>query len=311
MRYALGIAAAVIAGLAFNVGVLIQKEAVTRAPKGRALMWHLVRNRVWLGGFALQFSIGTPLYMLAVGLIGPALVPGLMVIGLVVLAVGAVRIQKERMTGAEMLGIAFIVLAVAALGLTGLSIDVFGVSMKDPKLLVRSFLFTAGLIVTALVCALLASRREERSDKPEGRRAETAATLHAVRAGIWYSLGNLGLGFVLAGLSRFKNLIFDPAEVLIFLAAVALTVAGNVIGIAGTQHALSRGRAAIAIPLQNCITQILPVGIFFLVYRPYTPEAGSFIFLGIGAVLLAAGAILLTAKLAPGRTQALEQGTEE
>ncbi len=311
MRYAIGIASAVLAGLAFNLGVLIQKGAVAQAPGGHGLMRHLVRSRLWLGGFALQFAMGTPLYMLAVGLIGPAIVPGLMAIGLVVLALGAVTVQKERVTPPEVIGIVFIVLAVAALGLTGLSIDVFAGSMKDPGLLLRSAGFGVVLLGVALACSLLASREELRTEKTEERRAESASALHAIRAGIWYSLGNLGLGFVLAGFARFGHGIFDPGEILVFLAAGALAVGGNMVGIAATQHALSRGRAAIAIPLQNCITQVLPVGIFFLVYRPYSPGAGSFLFLGAGAALLIAGAVLLTARLAPGRKGVLEQGTGE
>lgn len=311
MRYAIGIASAVLAGLAFNLGVLIQKGAVAQAPKGPGLMRHLVKSRVWLGGFALQFGMGTPLYMLAVGLIGPAIVPGLMAIGLVVLALGAVTVRKERVAPLEVIGIVSIVLAVAALGLTGLSIDVFAGSMKDPGLLLRSGAFGVVLLAIALACSLLASREELRADKTEERRAESSSALHAIRAGIWYSLGNLGLGFILSGLSRFGHGIFDLGEILVFLAAAALTVGGNMVGIAGTQHALSRGRAAIAIPLQNCITQVLPVGIFFLVYRPYSPGGGSFLFLAVGAALLISGAVLLTARLAPGRKGALEHGTGE
>ena len=319
MRYGLGIAAAIIAGIAFNIGVLIQKDAVSRAPKGGALMKHLLKSRVWLGGLALQFAIGTPLYILSVGLIGPAIVPGLMAIGMVVLALGAIVIQKERVNPRELAGVAFVVLAVAAFGLTGLSIDVLAGSMKDPGLLLRSGLFTAVLLAIVLGCARAARGVEARAEdaveapdpagdapalphaSPASSReipAEGASALHAVRAGIWYSLGNLGLGFLIAGLSRFNRGIIDPAEIAVFLAAVALTVLGNVYGIAGTQHALSRGRAAVAIPLQTSITQILPVGIFFFVYKPYAPALHSLIFLASGVVLLVSGAVLLTSKLA-------------
>ena len=56
---------------------------------------------------------------------------------------------------------------------------------------------------------------------------------------------------------------------------MGLAVAGNLYGIAATQHALARGRAAVAIPLQNAVTQVLPVLVFFLVYRPYVLSATS------------------------------------
>ena len=129
-------------------------------------------------------------------------------------------------------------------------------------------------------------------------RVESSAAFHATRAGVWYNLGNLGLGFITAGLARFGAGSFDPGEIAVFLAAVGLTVAGNMYGIAATQHALVLGRAAVAIPLQNAVTQVLPVFVFFLVYRSYVPSAESLAFLGAAGVLLLTGVVLLTGRLA-------------
>ncbi len=290
MRYAFGIAAAIIAGLAFNVGLLVQKSAVGRAPRDKPLMRSLLKSPVWISGFVLQFILGTPLYTLSVGLIGPAIVPGLMSVGLVVLAIGAVMVQKERLAPKEIAGIALVVLSVALFGFTRLSIDVHAVSMKDPGLLARAGLFSVVLLAIALACAEVARRLTAR--------AESSAALHATRAGVWYNLGNLGLGFITAGLARFGAGTFDPGEIAVFLVAVGFTVAGNMYGIAATQHALARGRAAVAVPLQNAVTQILPVFVFFLVYRRYAPSAASLSFLGAAGALLLAGVVLLTGRLA-------------
>jgi hypothetical protein len=290
MRYALGIAAAVVAGIVFNVGILIQKAAVARVPRNMPLMRSLMKSPQWISGLVLQFVLGTPLYTLSVGLIGPAVVPGLMSIGLVVLALGAVLVQKESVKGKEIAGIAFVVLAVTAFGLTRLSIDVHAISMKDPGLLARAGVFSGALIAIALVCAEVARRLATPY-------SESAAALHATRAGVWYSIGNLGLGFITAGLARFGGGIFDPVEIAVFLIAVALTVAGNIYGIAATQHALANGRAAVTIPLQNGVAQILPVCVFFLVYRPYVPAADSLFFLGAAGILLMTGVVLLTGRL--------------
>jgi hypothetical protein len=289
MRYALGIAAAIIAGLAFNVGLLIQKAAVGRVPVGQPLMRSLLKSPVWISGFFLQFILGTPLYTLSVGLIGPAIVPGLMSIGLVVLALGAVLVQKERLAAKEIVGIAFVVLAVALFGLSKLSIDVHAVSVKDPGLLLRAGIFSGALIAIAFGCTAVA--------RGPGRQDESAAAFHATRAGVWYTLGNLGLGFITAGLARFGAGVFDAGEIVVFAVAVALTVAGNLYGIAATQHALANGRAAVAIPLQNAVSQMLPVFVFFLVYRPYTPTPPSLAFLCAAAILLTAGVVLLAGRL--------------
>jgi hypothetical protein len=293
MRYALGVASAVVAGIAFNVGILVQKAAVGRVPRDVPLMRALLSNPVWIAGFVLQFVLGTPLYTLSVGLVGPAIVPGLMSVGLVVLAIGAVIVQKERVRAKEIAGIAFVVLAVTMFGLTRLSIDVGAASMKDPGLLVRAGGFAVVLIAIAVGCAAVARRRSAGAVAQASVRLESAASLHAVRAGTWYNLGNLGIGFITAGLARFAVGVFDPVEIAVFLVAVAATVAGNVYGIAATQHALAHGRATIAIPLQNAVTQVLPVAVFFLVYRPYVPTAGSIVFLVTAGVSLMTGVVLL------------------
>ncbi len=323
MRYAAGIAAAVAAGIADHVGILIQKSAVGRARKGPRLMRSLLSSPVWLAGFALQFFMGAPLNVLAIALIGPAIVPGLMSIGLVVLALGAILIQKERVKPKEIAGIAFVILAVTAFSLSRLSIDVNAVSMSDPALLARAGSFAGALAVMAILCARIARRIASGpggktaaappasappaaaaagdaaviSSAAAARRDESAAALHAVRAGFLYNLANLGVGFITAGIARFRSGIFVPAEMIVFLIAAALAWSGSLLGLSATQHALANGRAAIAIPLQNGVAQILPVFVFFLVYRPYVPAAESFVFLGAAGALLIAGAVLLTGRL--------------
>jgi hypothetical protein len=309
MRYALGITAAIVAGLAFNIGLLIQKSAVGRAPRDRPLMRSLLKSPVWIAGFALQFILGSPLYTLSVGLIGPAIVPGLMSVGLVVLALGAVLIQKERLAPKEIVGTGLVVVAVALFGFSRLSIDVHAVSLKDPGLLLRAGMFAGVLLAIALGCAEAARRLSAAAARGSGSATaevpaaaaaptERPAALHATRAGVWYNIGNLGLGFITAGLARFGTGIFDAGEIAVFLSAVGLTVGGNMYGIAATQHALTGGRASVVVPLQNAVTQVLPVFVFFLVYRPYVPTAASLVFLGAAGALLLTGAVLLTGRMA-------------
>jgi hypothetical protein len=291
MRYALGIAAAVVAGITINVGILIQNAAVGKVPPGTPLMRALLKSRLWWSALAFQFIFGSPLFVLSVGLIGPAIVPGLMSIGLVVLALGAVIVQKERLSAREGVGIGLVGCAVVAFGLSRLSIDTRAFSLRDGGLLLRAGVFTLVCAVTAVGCALAARRTPE-------TRSERASALHAVRAGVWYTAGNLGLGFLTAGAARFAAGELIPAEIAVCVVACGLTAAGNLLGLAATQHALAHGRAAVAIPLQNGVSQILPVCIFFFVYRPYMPVAGSFVFLGAAVALLVTGIVLLTGRLA-------------
>jgi len=300
VRYLLGIVVALVAGVAFNVGILIQKAAVDRARKDTPLIRGLLKSPIWIAGFLVQFALGTPLYLLSVGFIGPAVVPGLMAIGLIVLALGAVLFQHERLSKKEMLGFAFIVAGVAAFGFTRLSIDVQSFSMKDPGLLTRTAILALLLVCGAIACGLAAARLL----RSEGRHHATGAAtaLYAVQGGLWYNAANLCLGFITAGFVRFGAGNADLGEIAIFFAAVALAAAGGASGVAATQHALAYGRVAVAIPLQNAVAQILPVCVFFFVYRPYSPTAWSFGFLAAAAGLLVAGLILLTNRLVPLKT---------
>lgn len=290
MDYAAGIAAAVIGGIADHIGVLIQKAAVNRSPRGKTLIGTLVRNPVWLGGFALQFTVGTPLAVIAVGLIGPAIVPGLMSIGLVVLALGAVVIHKERVKASEAAGIASVILAVTAFGLSRLSIDVHALSMKEPSLLLRAGAFAGAVTAAAFACGRAAARISRTN-------ADAASALYAARAGLLFNLGSLGLGFITAGMARLARGLLDPVECIVTAAAAAVAGGGSIAGLAATQHALSHGRAAVAIPLQNGVSQTLPILVFFVVYRPYTPSAEQLAFLAAACALLVTGAVLLTGRL--------------
>jgi hypothetical protein len=301
VRYLLGVAAALGAGIATNVGILIQNGAVGRVRKGEPLMRSLLRSPAWLSSIGVQFVLGSPLYLAAVGLIGPAIVPGLMSVGLVVLTLGAVIIQKERLTVREGAGIAMVGCAVVCFGLCRLSIDVYAYSLLDAGLLLRSAAFTAALVAIAVGCgagaaASLRGAPRKASGGSSGPGAARASLFHAAAAGVWYCAGNLALGFILAGFARFAAGAFIPAEILVFLAASALCAAGNLLGVARTQHAFAHGRAVVAVPLQNGVSQVLPVLVFFLVYRPYVPAPASFAFMAAAAACLAAGALLLTGK---------------
>ena len=86
MNYVLGVAVAILCGVVNNVGVLLQKKVVNDVPpeaRGQGFLKRLLKHPLWLLGLFLQIGVGTATFMIAVDLIGPALVPGLMASGLV------------------------------------------------------------------------------------------------------------------------------------------------------------------------------------------------------------------------------------
>lgn len=62
-----------------------------------------------------------------------------------------------------------------------------------------------------------------------------------------------------AGFALFGKGILDLPHALVFVGAVVIALASNFFGLSGTQNALAHGRAAIAIPLQDGVAQVVPV----------------------------------------------------
>lgn len=283
VSYYIGVAAAVVAGIAFNLGILIQKLAVMKASKSISLMRQLIRNPLWLSGFTLQFFIGMPLNMLAQSKIGPAIIPGLMAIGLAVLAIGAVRIAKESICFWDVLGIAFVIAAVSVFGMSRLSLDMQAVTLYDSAFLLRLVSFTAAVAVLSLVCHI--------RQKTDVRRR---GILRTVNSGLLLSQSNLWLGVLMALLARWGAGTFTLLDLLHVAVASGIVFAGSMLGIAETQRALQFGEASKLIPIQYVPSQILPVAAYLVVFseRPSMPSGLLLALLGI--VLVLSGAILLS-----------------
>ncbi len=89
----------------------------------------------------------------------------------------------------------------------------------------------------------------------------------------------------------------DGLEILVGAVALSIAAAGSALGVLTTQHALRHGRVVVTVALQNAIGTIVPLGLFFLVYRPFVPTSGQLGLVGAGSVFLIAGILLLTGRL--------------
>jgi hypothetical protein len=295
VRYGLGISTALLAGIVYNLGVLVMKRAVSRLPRDRPLGASFLRSRLWIAGLALQLAVGVPLNFVAVGLIGPVLVPGLMAVGLVVLALAAVLTGVERPRWTDFVGVTLLVLAVSGFSLSRLAVDTAATSPRDPVLLLRAALFIGVGVILVLGCA--AAARAARG------RESVAGVLFGLQSGLLYSLGNICVGFVSGVVGRLGRGPADGLEILVGAVAFSITVAGSALGVLATQHALRHGRVVVTVALQNAIGMLVPLGLFFLVYRPFRPTPNQIVSVIAGSVFLIAGILLLTSRLeepAPG-----------
>jgi len=285
VSYWIGIAAAITAGIAFNLGILIQKLAVMKTPGRAGLMRRLVRSPLWLSGFALQFFVGMPLNMLAQAKIGPAIIPGLMAVGLIVLAIGAVRLAGERIGMADAAGISLVIAAVISFGLSRMSVDMQLVDLYEPAFLVRLGAFTLFVAALSLLCHM--TQKEN---------ARLRGILRTLNAGLLLSQSNLWLGLLMALIARWSAGRFSFPNLLFTALASGIVFAGSMLGIAETQRAFKFGQASRLIPIQYVPSQILPIAAYFAVFalRPATAQALPLALAGIVFVLF--GAILLAGR---------------
>ena len=280
--YVIGVLAAIAAGMAYNLGMVIQKVAVRRIAARARFMQQLIRNRLWLGGFALQFLVGTPLNLYALAVVGPALLPGLMSSGLVVMAIAAVRLAGESLDAASTAGIGLVILAVGLLGFSGLAVDMTAINLFATDFLMRLTAFTAFFAALSLACHLLQSRIEA-----------LRGVLRMVDAGLLLAQANLWVGVLLGFVALWSAGHFAPSHVLPLALATAVCAACSVLGTVETQRAFQVGDAAQLVPIQSVPQQILPLLSYFVVFRLVPPSSATVPLAAAAAALILAGSGLL------------------
>ncbi len=118
----LGVALAVAASSCFNLAVVVQAREARAVPRAHAmrlsLLGQLLRRRRWLAGLALG-AIAVPLQTVALMLAPITVVQPADAVGLVVLLVAGVRMLGEPVGRRELLAVGAIVLGVLGVSLAG------------------------------------------------------------------------------------------------------------------------------------------------------------------------------------------------
>jgi hypothetical protein len=288
LEYAVGASAAIAAAAAINIGTVVQKRAVTaQGPKEGVLLPTLLKNRLWLAGFALQACLGGPFTVAAMSLIGPSATPGLMASGLIVLAIASRRINHEKLIGRSKLGILLIAGSVVLIAWSALTVDLslhpFPEGSSSAKFATLLGAMTASVALFAAAGAILILGGDKRG-----------AVSLALGAGSVSALGNLLLGLVSGALRGALAGAIDVTKAPAVLAALAALLACSVVNMALTQHALRAARASTVVPILQVPIQITPIVAFYAVYQPFNPgplrTAGAL----LGVIGSLAGAALLS-----------------
>jgi hypothetical protein len=292
--YSLGVTLAILAGIAHNVGVLLQKKVVNRiAEDRRGFFAKLIRTPLWLAGFVIHMGLGTTFFLLAQVRLGPALIPGLMAFGMIVLISGSIWILKERLGLGEISGIILLIAAITLLGLSRLTINVENFDVLGKKFLLRSAVFS--LIATALIIILEIFQR---------RSARYRGSFLAVSSGLFYVLSNFWVGpFMGTVLRIFKGNLNLPVIALFVFGSTVLVVT-NMYGIAKLQLAFRVTNASLAIPIQQIPIQVAPAFVYLAVFRLAPPSAAAVLMFCSSIILIIASTFVLAGR--QGKLEAIQ-----
>jgi hypothetical protein len=285
--YILGVGLAILSGILNQMGNLLQKKAVNDIPpeaREKRLMRTLIRNPTWIVGLFLAMGAGTAAFMVAVGLIGPALVPGLMASGLIVLAIGSVKLIGEKLSAVEYVGIFLMILGIALLGLSKLDVgaEVVRNRLALPGMVARITIFTMGLFMLWGLTHLAALKSPRRKGIVMG-----------FSNGFPFSLSNFWISPLVAVGITVMSGKGSWGEIGLFVLASAILVGTNAFGIQQTQVAFKFGQASIVIPIQQIPVQTTPILVYFYVFSLEAPARSSAVLILCGALLIIVSGFVL------------------
>jgi drug/metabolite transporter (DMT)-like permease len=233
----LGLACAVAASVAFNVGIVLQAADARQAPQAQdlrlSLIANLARRRRWIAGFLLG-GVGFGLQVLALSLapfvvVQPALAAGL----LLVLFLG-VRMLGERVGMAEVAGVLGITAGIALLA-WGTPAGTETVSSTPAVISIIGAMTLISIVPFAL----------------RGRGRLDSATFVIVASALAFGAGNVA-----------TKLVSDQVDAGAFMAAglwLAVATGTGVIALTTEMTALRRRPATFVVPVSFAIQTFLPV----------------------------------------------------
>jgi len=257
LNYIIGVFLAIGSGILNNLGTLVQKKVINDRPVGEKVTRNLLKSPLWLFGLFLQLALGTVLFMFAIGMIGAALVPGLMAAGLIFLAIGAVKLIGEKLNRAEIIGIIIMVVAIGLLGFSQLNLVITINNLLDSGFINRVIIFTVILIIGSFICEIL-----------QRKKMKFRALYLAIFSGFMFALSNFWVAPLVAVFSNIFNGSFQIVELTFFIISCIILCLTNFCGLLKIQQAFTSGQASNLIPIQQTPIQVVPIFIYFIVLVP-------------------------------------------
>jgi drug/metabolite transporter (DMT)-like permease len=287
LTYLLGVAMAILSGVLIQTGILLQKKVVNDVPqedRGKRFMRTLIRRPAWLAGIVLEVAGGSATFLIAQGLIGPALVPGLMASGLIVLAIGSVKLIGEKLSGSEYAGIVLMIVGILLLGLSELDVSAETVrnALAISGIAGRIALFSVSLFALWGLTHLAALQSLKRK-----------GIVMAFSNGFPFCLSNFWVSPLIAVAAVVLGGNGNWGQIGLFALSSVILVGTNVFGIRQTQEAFKFAQASNIIPVQQVPVQTTPILVYFYVFSLRPPTSMSGVFIISGALLIILSGFLL------------------
>lgn len=278
MAVALGLAAAALASVAFNVGIVLQAADAQREPAEEglrlSLLAHLARRRRWVAGFLLG-GVGFGLQVAALSLIPFVVVQPVLAVGLLLMLYLGVRVLGERVGWAEVAGVIGITVGIGLLA-WGQPAGTETITSEAAVVAVIGAMTLVSLVPFAL----------------RGRGRLDSATFVIVASALAYGSSNIATKLVSDGV--------DGGAWLAVGVWLAVAAATGVVALTTEMTALQRRPATFVVPLSFAIQTFLPVVLapIYLVERWGTAAVG-------GAPLIAGMALVALGAVAVAKTRAV------
>jgi len=285
----LGVVLGLSEGIVNNMGLVFQKLAINRLPEGKKVTRGLLKNKMWLFGFIMNGYLSMPFAILALALIGPALLPGLDAFGLIFLAIGSLKILKESLKASEMIGIIMMVGAILLLIYSGLSISIESYEYAFGSDLVNRVILFTVIVALGSLCFFLSRRRTSKGKK---------AILYALDSGFMSVINSFWFAVLLAIVAHIMSGTVPFGELYVLAGSIPLLISTNFIGIYWLQKSFEFGPASIMRPIEQAPTQIAPIFYFFSVYMLAPVEAYSLPLALTGILLVIVSMFLLSKRQA-------------
>ncbi len=287
MSYLLGVLIAISAGMAANIGILLQKKAVNELSEGEKIGVNLFKKPLWLLGFVIGTILGATLFFLANTPqwgVGPALVPGLAASGYILLTIGSIKLLKEEVTRQDVVGIILMIGGITFLGFSQLEIKIEDPSILNTEFLIRATIYTISLFSLAISCQILQRAREK-----------YRGIFLAIFSGSMFMTSNLWVAIVMG---LFAPVLGAGQYIPLFTVTCIILIVTNVYGIFKIQQAFQHGDASKLIPVQQAPVQVGPILVYFVIFMWSAPKIYSLPFIISGVILILSSSIFLARRQA-------------